>query len=88
MTDHELLDIIHGPPWIADLLALFDFEVARAANGPIEPVTLPGGEPLATIAGDGSGGSFLLVGASAVRSVLYVSSEGEGAWSLRILGTR
>ncbi|WP_433652069.1 hypothetical protein ACQP2C_06250 [Micromonospora zamorensis] len=78
VTDHELLDIIHGTPWIADLLTLFDFEVARAADGPIEPVTLPGGEPLATIASDGSGGSFLLVGAGAVRSVLYVGSEGEG----------
>jgi hypothetical protein len=86
VTDRELLDIIHGTPWIADLLTLFDFEVARAADGPIEPVTLPAGEPLATIAGDGSGGSFLLVGAGAVRPVLYVGSEGEGglvATSLR-----
>jgi hypothetical protein len=36
--------MIHGTPWIADLLTLFDFEIARAADEPIEPVTLPGGE--------------------------------------------
>ncbi|OJF12348.1 hypothetical protein [Couchioplanes caeruleus] len=76
--DRELLDKIDATPWIADLLTLFDFEVARAADGPIEPVTLPGGQPLETIAGDGTGGSFLLVGAGAVRPVLYVGSEGEG----------
>lgn len=70
--------MIHGTPWIADLLTLFDFEVARAADGPIEPVTLPGGEQLETIAGDGSGGSFLLVGVDRRRPVLYVGSEGEG----------
>jgi hypothetical protein len=78
VTDQELLDMIHGTPWIADLLTLFDFEIARAADGPIEPVTLPGGEQLETIAGDGSGGSFLLVGAATARPVLYVGSEGEG----------
>lgn len=86
MTDRELLDMIKGTPWIDGLLTLFDFEVARAADGPVEPVTLPGGEPLETIAGDGSGGAFLLVGTGAVRPVLYVGSEGEGglvAGSLR-----
>jgi hypothetical protein len=85
VTDRELLDIIDGTPWIADLLTLFDFEIARAADGPIEPVSLPGGEPLETIAGDGSGGSFLLVGAGAVRPVLYVGSEGEGGLVARSL---
>lgn len=86
MTDLELLDIIRGTPWVDDLLTLFDFEVARAADGPVEPVTLPGGEPLEVIAGDGSGGSFLLVGTGEARPVLYVGSEGEGglvATSLR-----
>jgi hypothetical protein len=78
VTDQELLDTIHGTMWIAGLLIFFDFEVERAAEGPIEPVTLPGGEPLETIAGDASGGSFLLVGTSAVRPVLYVGTEGEG----------
>jgi hypothetical protein len=78
VTDRQLLESIQGTPWIADLLTLFDFEVARAADGPVEPVTLAGGEPLEVIAGDGSGGSFLLVGAGAVRPVLYVGSEGEG----------
>ena len=29
--------MIHGTPWIADLLVLFDFDIARAADGPIEP---------------------------------------------------
>ncbi|WP_433796812.1 hypothetical protein [Actinoplanes sp. CA-252034] len=86
MTDRELLDRIQGTPWIDELLTLFDFEVARAEDGPVEPVTLPGGEPLETIAGDGSGGAFLLVGAGDVRPVLYVGSEGEAglvATSLR-----
>jgi hypothetical protein len=68
------------------MLALFDFDVARATEGPIEPVTLPGGEPLEAVAGDASGGSFLLIGEGAARPVLYVGSEGEGgliATSLR-----
>jgi hypothetical protein len=86
VTDRELLDMIHGTPWIADLLTHFDFEVARAADGPIEPVTLPGSEPMEAIAGDASGGCFLLVGTGVVRPVLYIGSEGEGglvATSLR-----
>jgi len=44
----------------------------------VEPVALPGGEPLEMIAGDGGGGAFMLVGAGPVRPVLYVGSEGEG----------
>ena len=86
VTDRELLDTIDGTPWITDLLTFFDFEVARAAYGPIEPVTLPGGEPLEAIAGDSTGGCFLLVGSGDARPVLYVGSEVEGgliATSLR-----
>ncbi len=76
VTDRELLDTIHDTPWIAELLTLFDFDVARASDG---PVSLLGGQPLEAIAGDGTGGTFLLVGAdAAVRPVLYVGSEGEG----------
>jgi hypothetical protein len=78
VTDQELLGTIQGTKWIADLLTLFDFEVGRAADGLIELVTLPGGEPLRSIAGDASGGSFHLVGVGEVRPVLYVGSEGEG----------
>ncbi|WIM93202.1 hypothetical protein ACTOB_005174 [Actinoplanes oblitus] len=85
MTERRLLETIHGTPWIADLLTLFDFEVARAADGPIEPVTLASGEPWEAIAGDGTGGSFLLVGTGEVRPVLYVGSEGEGGLVARSL---
>lgn len=35
VTDRELLDLIDRTLWIADSLTLFDFEVARAANGQI-----------------------------------------------------
>ncbi|GIE81823.1 hypothetical protein Aph02nite_77730 [Actinoplanes philippinensis] len=86
MTDRRLLDTIHSTPWISDLLTLFDFEVARAADGTIEPVTLASGEPLEAVAGDSTGGCFLLVGTGDARPVLYVGSEGEGglvAGSLR-----
>jgi hypothetical protein len=78
VTDRELLDLIDRTPWIADSLTLFDFEVGRAADGPIQPVTLASGEQLEPIAGDATGGCFLLVGAGADRPVLYVGSEGEG----------
>jgi len=78
VTDRELLDLIDRTPWIADSLTLFDFEVGRAADGPIQPVTLAGGEQLEPIAGDGTGGCFLLVGTGTDRPVLYVGSEGEG----------
>jgi hypothetical protein len=85
VTDRRLLDMIHGTPWIADLLTWFDFEVARAADGPIQPVTLASGEPLEAIAGDGTGGSFLLVGTGDLRPVLYVGSECEGGLVARNL---
>jgi hypothetical protein len=85
VTDRRLLDMIHDTPWIADLLTWFDFEVARAADGPILPVTLASGEPLEAIAGDSTGGSFLLVGTGDPRPVLYVGSECEGGLIARSL---
>ena len=78
MDDLDLLDLIRATGWIADLLAEFDFDIARVVNGPPEPVRLPGGEPLEMVAGDAAGGAFLLVGAGRNRPVLYVGSEGEG----------
>lgn len=89
--DRALLDQILTTPWIAELLAEFDFDVSRVANGPVEQVHLAGGESLEMVAGDGSGGAFMLVGSGAVgsgaqRPVVYVGSEGEGgliATSLR-----
>ena len=73
-----MLDVIDRTPWIADSLTLFDFEVGRAADGPIQPVTLAGDERLEPIAGDATGGCFLLVGTGTDRPVLYIGSEGEG----------
>jgi hypothetical protein len=85
-TDRGLLDIIHGTPWLADLLAHFDFDVSRQAEGPVEPVKLADGSSLEMIAGAADGGAFFHVGEGPVRPVLYVGSEGEGgliALSLR-----
>jgi hypothetical protein len=85
-TDRALLDHIRATPWIAALLTQFDFEVSRAANGPVEPVHLAGGESLEMIAGDASGGAFMVVGSGDRQPVVYVGSEGEGgliATSLR-----
>ncbi|GIE83086.1 hypothetical protein Aph02nite_90360 [Actinoplanes philippinensis] len=88
---YDLSSIRHRPGGRAggaarpDLLTLFDFEVARAADGPIEPVTLPGGEALTAIAGDSTGGTYLQVGDGDVRPVLYVGSEGEGGLVARSL---
>ena len=78
MLDAELLEQIHGTAWIAELLALFDFDVEGIANGPVEPVHLSGGEALEQVGRDASGGAFMLVGPPAdVRPVLYIGSEGE-----------
>ncbi|SCF10341.1 hypothetical protein GA0070558_12859 [Micromonospora haikouensis] len=81
-----LLGRIAGEAWIVDLLRRFDFDLDRAADGPPEAVHLPNGEPLEMIAGDASGGAFMLVGDDngddngdgVARPVLYVGSEGEG----------
>lgn len=86
MTDAALLARVHSTPAIAKLLTDFDFDIDRVANGPAEPVRLAGGEPLEMVAGDASGGAFLLVGTGDARPVLYAGSEGEGgliATSLR-----
>ncbi|MFI6159909.1 hypothetical protein ACIA59_08175 [Micromonospora haikouensis] len=77
-----LLGRIAGEAWIVDLLRRFDFDLDRVADGPPEAVHLPNGEPLEMIAGDASGGAFMLVGDDngdgVARPVLYVGSEGEG----------
>ncbi|MFK3978818.1 hypothetical protein ACI2K4_00430 [Micromonospora sp. NPDC050397] len=79
MRDVDLLELIQESPWIADLLAEFDFDVARVVNGPVEPVHLANGESLEMIAGDASGGAFMLAGTvGETRPVVYVGSEGEG----------
>lgn len=86
MTDAALLERVHSTPAIAKLLTDFDFDVDRVAAGPPEPVHLAGGEPLEMVAGDASGGAFMLVGTGDERPVLYAGSEGEGgliATSLR-----
>jgi hypothetical protein len=69
----DLLSQIKAEPWLADLLARFDFDLAR--DDPAEQVYLASGEPLTPIAGDGAGGTFLLTPSGAV---VYVGSEGEG----------
>ncbi|MEJ3750504.1 hypothetical protein WEI85_45510 [Actinomycetes bacterium KLBMP 9797] len=86
MSDVALLERVRSTPWLAKLLTDFDFDIDRVANGPAEPVHLASGEPLEMVAGDASGGAFLLVGSGEVRPVLYAGSEGEGgliATSLR-----
>ncbi|MFL6074263.1 MAG: hypothetical protein ACJ73S_12770 [Mycobacteriales bacterium] len=86
MSDTDLLDRIRTTPALAELLRQFDFDIARVANGPAEPIHLAGGQPLEMVAGDASGGAYMLVGAGDDRPVLYASSEGQGgliATSLR-----
>jgi hypothetical protein len=78
MHDDQRLALIRTTPRIAELLTGFDVDVTRVADGPPEPITLPGGEPLEMIAGDASGGAFLLVGSQRTRPVVYAGSEGEG----------
>lgn len=72
MTD--LLAHIKATPWLAELLEnQFDFDISR--TDPVEPVHLASGETLTPIAGDGSGGTYLLTPSGAV---VYAGSEGEG----------
>jgi hypothetical protein len=79
MRDEDLVAAIRNTTWIADLLTEFDFDLRRVANGPAESVHLASGEPLEMIAGDASGGAFMVVGRpGADRPVMYVGSEGEG----------
>ena len=70
----DLLALIRTTPWIAELLAIrFDFDVTR--TDPVEQVWLANAEPLAPIAGDAAGGTFLT---TPFGGVVYASSEGEG----------
>lgn len=79
MFDAELFDRIRNDPWITErLMSICDFELWRVEYGPVEPVHLAGGEPLEMIAGDASGGAFMLVGSGDERPVVYVGSEGTG----------
>ena len=72
MTD--LRAQIRATPWLEELLRVeFDFDLDRV--DPVEEVHLPDGEPLTPIAGDASGGTFLLTPSGAV---VYAGSEGEG----------
>ncbi|GAA0247514.1 hypothetical protein [Cryptosporangium japonicum] len=85
-SDRELLGTIQATPWLTELLAFFDFDVSKRADGPFEPVSLSDGSVLDMIAGDAGGGAYFLVGAGSVRPVVYAGSEGEGgliAHSLR-----
>ncbi|MER6827399.1 hypothetical protein ABT352_15555 [Streptosporangium sp. NPDC000563] len=72
-----LLDLIHRTPAAAELLAWpFDFDISRTDH--LEAVRLASGDALEAVAGDGSGGTFLLCGeASGERPVLYADSEGQ-----------
>jgi hypothetical protein len=79
MDDNTLLSVIRSSQHLADQLAWFDFDLDRTVNGPPEQVHLANGEPLEMIAGDASGGAFMLAGVAAPsRPVVYVGSEGEG----------
>ncbi|WP_155371726.1 hypothetical protein [Catellatospora vulcania] len=79
MRDQDLLRQIQDEAWIAELLVRFDFDLRRVENGPVEGVRLPDGGALEMIAGDASGGAFLLAGPPADnRPVVYAGSEGEG----------
>ncbi|WP_155357319.1 hypothetical protein [Acrocarpospora macrocephala] len=71
MTD--ILAQIRATPWLAELLARFEFDLTR--DDPVEQVHLASGEALTPIAGDGAGGTFLLTLSGAV---VYAGSEGEG----------
>ncbi len=80
MREAELLEAIRTDKGIAQALVEFDFDPARVAHGPAEEIHLAGGEPMEMIAGDASGGAFLLVGkeGDGDRPVVYAGSEGEG----------
>jgi hypothetical protein len=78
INDATLLDRIRNTTWIAELLREFDFDISRTAEGPAEPIHLDGGEPLEMIAGDASGGAYMLVGADDPHPVVYADSEGSG----------
>jgi hypothetical protein len=73
MTDHAL-QLLRQDRRLAELAAFpFDFDLDRAAHGPVEEVRLASGGPLRAIAGDDTGGTYFLC---ADGSVLYADSEG------------
>ncbi|MFE4670276.1 hypothetical protein ACFRI7_34855 [Streptomyces sp. NPDC056716] len=73
MTDNALR-LLRQHPRLAGLAAFpFDFDLARAADGHIEPVRLASGGALAVVAGDDTGGSYFVC---ADGSMLYASSDG------------
>ncbi|MEU6346629.1 hypothetical protein ABZ883_37420 [Streptomyces sp. NPDC046977] len=74
-----LARIENDPAVVAYLAWPGDFDLGRRT--PVEELTLPSGDPLRPIAGDGAGGTYFLVGkeGAAVRPVLYADSEGQAA---------
>ncbi|MFD5586423.1 hypothetical protein ACFW6K_13990 [Streptomyces sp. NPDC058733] len=73
MTDHALRKL-RANPRLAELAAFpFDFDVDRAAHGHVEPVRLASGGPLTVVAGDDTGGTYVVCGDGAV---LHADSEG------------
>ncbi|MGX5185986.1 hypothetical protein ACWKT5_25075 [Streptomyces avermitilis] len=72
MTD-RVLQLLRTRPDLAELAAFpFGFDVSRAYH--VEAVHLASGAPLEPIAGDDTGGTYFLCGATAV---LDASSEGD-----------
>ncbi|MFJ9098504.1 hypothetical protein ACIRJM_08450 [Streptomyces sp. NPDC102405] len=73
MTDHAL-GLLRQDPRLAELADFpFNFSLARAEHGHVEPVRLASGGPLEVIAGDDAGGTYFVCGDG---SVLYADSEG------------
>ncbi|NUR26701.1 MAG: hypothetical protein HOV83_12810 [Catenulispora sp.] len=75
-----LLRLLENDSETARTLEIFaDFDITR--RDAIENLAIPSGQPLVPIAGDGSGGTYFLVGddPAARRPVLYTDSEGAGS---------
>ncbi|MEU6347772.1 hypothetical protein ABZ896_00380 [Streptomyces sp. NPDC047072] len=73
MSD-DALRLLRQDPRLAGLADFpFDFSLARAEYGHVEPVRLASGGPLEIVAGDSAGGSYFVCGDG---SVLYADSEG------------
>ena len=77
MQPYDLGSVLGGHPGAADLLAgVFGFDVSSGNEA--ESFETSSGLALQTVAGDSTGGTFLLCGPSNVdQPVLYVSSEGQ-----------